>query len=112
MKEKVTIDGEGCMKDRVSVHSTVSPRDELLFAALDRGEAAILSLQDGIYYGLNPVAALIWHLLEQRKNLIEIRELLLREFSVDSDRLTWDLIELIEQLAKLGLVEISPETTA
>jgi len=98
--------------ERALLCSTVSLRDNLLLADLDMGEAAVLSLEDGVYYGLNPVATRIWHLFEESKRVSEIRDLLLKEFSVESDRLTRDLIELIEQLAKLGLVEISPETTA
>ena len=100
------------MEDRVSLHSIVSLREELLFADLDRGEAAILSLEDGVYYGLDPVAARVWHLLEERKRVNEIRDLLLKEFCVESDRFTRDLLELIEQLAALRLVEIEGEVAA
>lgn len=100
------------MEVRASLHSTVSLREEVLFADLDRSEAAILSLKDGVYYGLNPVAARVWHLLEERKRVSEIRDLLLKEFCVESDRLTRDLLDLIEQLAGLGLAEILHEATA
>jgi hypothetical protein len=96
----------------ISVNSAVLLRDELLFADLDRGEAAILSLKDGVYYGLNPVAARVWHLLEERERVSEVRDLLLKEFCVESGRLTLDLLELIEQLAALGLVKISDEAAA
>ena len=92
--------------------SAVSFRDDVLLADLDMGEAAVLNLRDGVYYGLNPVATRVWHLLEEGKKVSEIRDLLVREFSVESDRLTRDVIELIEQLAKLGLVEIASEATA
>src|SRR5260370_42054907 len=96
----------------ISVDSTVLLRSELLFADLDRGEAAILSLKDGVYYGLGPVAARILNLLKGHKKLSEVRNLLLKEFRIESDRLTRDLIELIEQLAELGLVVISSEACA
>jgi len=100
------------MENRVSLDSTVSLRKESLFTDLDKGEAAILSLKDGVYYGLNPVAARVWHLLEERKKVSEVRDLLLKEFCVESGRLTFDLLELIEQLAALGLVEIPGEVPA
>lgn len=96
----------------VSVDSTVLLRDELLFADLDRGEAAILSLKDGVYYGLDPVAARIWKLLKEHKKVSKVRDLMLQQFRVESDRLTHDLIELIERLAELGLLEISSEAAA
>ena len=100
------------MEIRVSLHSTVSLRNELLFADLDGGEAAVLSLKNGVYYGLDPVAARVWHLLEERKRVSEVRDLLLKEFCVESDRLTRDLLELIKQWAELGLVEVPDEAAA
>ena len=99
------------MKNKLSWQSKILLRDEVLFADLDWGEGAILNLRDGIYYGLNPVATRIWHLIEEGKRVSEIGDLLLTEFSVESDRLTRDLIELIEQLAGFDLVEVSSETT-
>lgn len=89
----------------ISEDSVVLRRDDALFADLDRGEAAILNLGDGVYYGLNPVAARVWHLLPDHKTVAELRDVLSQEFEVDADRLMRDLIRLIERLAGLGLVE-------
>ena len=100
------------MKTRLSLYSVVSLKEEVLFADLDEGEAAILSLRDGLYFGLNRVATRIWRLLEEGKRVVEVRDVLSKEFDVEEDRLTRDLIELIEQLAQQGLVEISPEAAA
>lgn len=80
--------------------------EEVLSADLDGSEAAILNLRDGVYHGLNPVAARVWRLLGEHKTVGALRDVLLQEFCVDADRLTRDLIELIERLVSLGLVEL------
>ena len=36
------------------------------------GEAAILNLADGVYYGLDPVGASIWNMIQQPKSVREI----------------------------------------
>jgi Coenzyme PQQ synthesis protein D (PqqD) len=90
----------------LSLHSKVSLKDELLFADLDMGEAAILSLKDGIYYGFDPVAARMVHFFKENKNVTEVRDALLNEFRVEEGQLTFDLVELIERLVVLGLVDV------
>ena len=70
-------------------------------------EAAILSLKDGVYYGLNPVGARVWNLIQQPRTFHELRTILADEYAVDSARLESDLRQLIHQLAEQRLVEIS-----
>jgi hypothetical protein len=70
-------------------------------------EAAVLNTHTGIYYGLNPVAARIWSVLQERK--LPVRELLgmlLAEFDVEPQRSEEDLVALLRQLATDGLIEI------
>src|ERR1019366_3167124 len=47
------------------------------------GEAAILNVRSGIHYGLDPVGARIWKLIEQPRTLEEIRDTLVREYDVE-----------------------------
>ncbi len=69
------------------------------------GEAVILSLATGEYYGLNPVAARIWTLLQQERRVRELRDLLLTEYpDVSADVCTEQVIVLLEELATLDLV--------
>ena len=42
--------------------------DEVIFRELD-GEAVILNLDTGIYFGLDAVGTRIWRLIEERKPL-------------------------------------------
>jgi hypothetical protein len=70
------------------------------------GEAAILNLKDGAYYGLNEVGASVWQLIQTPLSVSQIRDALLDRFEVDPERCTKDLIELLSELVDLGLVEV------
>jgi hypothetical protein len=70
------------------------------------GEAVILSLNAGKYYGLGEVGARIWALIQEPRKLSEIHRILLSEFEVESERCERDLRVLIANLNEAGLVEI------
>ena len=71
------------------------------------GEAALLNLKSGVYFGLNQVGARIWHALQEPTSLAEIRAAILREYEVEPEELDADLSELLSDLAQHGLIEIS-----
>jgi len=50
---------------KISINSTVMVADDVVSCDLD-GEAAILNLKDGVYYGLDPVGAKIWNLINKQ----------------------------------------------
>jgi len=60
------------------------------------GEAAILNLKTGTYYGLDPVGATVWKFMEQPRSVDSIREAMLARYDVDADRCEIDLLELLE----------------
>ena len=74
------------------------------------GEAAILNLTSGMYYGLNAVGARVWALIAEPRPVGDVLEQLLREFEVDARRCEQDLVALVEQLVAEGLVEVRNET--
>ncbi|MBW4516108.1 MAG: lasso peptide biosynthesis PqqD family chaperone [Timaviella obliquedivisa GSE-PSE-MK23-08B] len=76
------------------------------------GEAVILDLTSGIYYGLNEVGAKIWHLIQQPCTIQAIQHSLLQEYDVESEICTQDLLQLLQELQAAGLVNISHETSA
>jgi len=69
------------------------------------GEAAILSLRNGTYYGLDRVGARIWNLIQQPRTVKEILDTLLAEYDVDAERCAADLQRLLTELTAQGLVE-------
>lgn len=71
-----------------------------------QGEAAILNLDTGLYYALDPVGAAVWNLLEQPRTVAALREAILAEYEVDAPSCERDLFELLENLAAEGLIEV------
>jgi hypothetical protein len=70
------------------------------------GEAAILNMKNGVYYGLDPVGAQVWNLLQTPRRVVELHQAMLREYDVEPTRCERDLIELLEKLLKEGLIEL------
>lgn len=94
------------MKGLISGHSILVVAKEQVSCDLG-GEAAILNLKSGVYYGLDPIGARIWDLIQEPKSLNEIREILLKEYEVEPDRCERDLLALLQKLAAEGLIEVS-----
>ncbi|TME93157.1 MAG: lasso peptide biosynthesis PqqD family chaperone [Chloroflexi bacterium] len=70
------------------------------------GEAVILNLQTGMYYGLARVGARIWELIREPTRVADVRDAIVLEYDVDPARCQHDLLCLLEQLADTGLIEI------
>jgi len=75
------------------------------------GEAAILEMTSGIYYGLNAVGARVWDLIQEPKRVSEVCATLLEEYDVEAERCQRDLLALLEELVAKGLVESRNGTT-
>lgn len=63
------------------------------------GEVVILSLQNGIYYGLDAIGAKVWALLAEPHAVSEIRDALLREYDVEAERCERELLALLNDMA-------------
>ena len=70
------------------------------------GEAVILSLKSGQYFGLNEVGARIWNLIQEPKTVGAVLEAVLEEYDVALDQLERDLFALLEQMATNELIEV------
>ncbi len=92
----------------ISERSTVGVTKDQVSADLS-GEAAILNLKTSTYFGLNPVGASIWRLIQEPKKVTEIRDAIVEEYDVEPDRCEHDILELLQELSKHGLIEIIDE---
>jgi Coenzyme PQQ synthesis protein D (PqqD) len=70
------------------------------------GEAVILNLQDGVYYGLNTVGARIWQLLEQPRSVEQIHAVLLGEYDIDLDTCVRQVAAILSELDGHGLLDV------
>ncbi len=73
------------------------------------GEAVILELTSGRYYGLDEVGGRMWSLLEQHGVSGLAYEALLREYEVPREQLREDLLEFVDTLASRKLLEVQDE---
>jgi hypothetical protein len=71
------------------------------------GEAAILELKTGTYFGLDAVGAVIWNLMAQPRRVIEIRNALLELYDVDAERCGRELLDLLGALHERGLIQVA-----
>lgn len=99
------------IKQLVSEHSTVVAVKDQVSADL-AGEAVILNLKSGMYYGLNEVGGRIWQLLQEPRTVAAIRDTLLEEYEVDRESCDRDLLAVLQELATAELIEVNHEATA
>ena len=90
---------------------TISDRS-IVVAAKDQvscdlaGETAILNIKNGVYYGLDPLGARIWNLMQEPRAVSEIQETISGEYDVEPERSARDLHALLEKLLAEGLIEV------
>ncbi|MBZ5526980.1 MAG: PqqD family peptide modification chaperone [Acidobacteriia bacterium] len=89
----------------ISERSTVVAAKDQVSCDL-AGEAAILNVPKGTYYGLDAVGARIWSLLQTPREVAEIHHTIVAEYDVTSERCLRELLELLEKLQAEGLIEV------
>lgn len=94
----------------LSEDSTVVVSKDQVYSEL-QGEAVILDVKSGIYYGLNEVGASIWNLIQEPKTVGEIKEALLAEYEVEPQTCDRDLLAILKDLIVKGLVHVINETS-
>jgi hypothetical protein len=85
----------------IVVNITVSK--DVVFRDLS-GEAVLLNLATGTYFGLNEVGARMWNLLLEHGSTEKVIERMQDEYEVDQERIRLDLQGLVENLRGKGLV--------
>ncbi len=90
----------------LTLDTTLHIPAQVLYTTVEQ-EVVLLNTLTNKYYSLNEVGARCWNLLAEGKSLREVQRVLLGEFEVESPQLEQDLLELVENLRKNGLVEIT-----
>ena len=82
---------------------------ELLEGEVD-GELVALNIASGTCYGFNSTATRVWAMLEEPKRVADIRDALVSEFEVDASTCQQQLVALLQELQKDGLVAVDGPT--
>jgi hypothetical protein len=67
----------------------------------------ILNLNSGVYFGLNPVGARVWELLQEPRTVADVCATVRGEFDVEPERCERELMDLLEQMRTEGLVDVA-----
>jgi hypothetical protein len=87
------------LADKVVVSPQVTAREV-------SGETVILDLESGNYYGLNPVGARMWQLMEAGNSLSAVCDAVAEEYNVPLDVLQRDVLKLARDLVDKKLVSV------
>jgi hypothetical protein len=89
----------------ITLHSTVVAAPRQVSSKLG-SEAVILELTKGRYYGVNPVGAAIWQLIQQPQTVEQIREALIGRFDVEAQQCEADVLDFLSALQAAYLIEV------
>ena len=92
----------------LSLRHSITVAPDIVFREVD-GEAVILNLESGVYFGLDQVGTRIWQLIQEHGSLQKVFQTMCDEFDVRSDALERDLLGLMDELCAKGLVRTAPE---
>jgi hypothetical protein len=96
----------GASTSVLSSDSIVVASSEQVACDLD-GEVVILSLRNGAYYGLDPVATRIWALVERPRAVSSVCEVLLAEYEgVSAEQCLSEVLALLTDLQSWGLITV------
>ena len=91
----------------ISLESVVTASGDQISCDLE-GEAAILNLKSGTYYGLDKVGSAVWNLIAQPTLVRNILHALLARYDVAAERCEHDLLALLSEMNERGLVQVVP----
>jgi hypothetical protein len=91
----------------IGLDSTVTATPGQVSADLS-GEAVILSLEKGEYFGLNEVGSKVWALIHQPRRVGDVCDAIMSEYDVGRQDCERDVVELLTRMCDEGLVQVSP----
>ncbi len=84
---------------------------DVVFRDLD-GEAVILDLVSGTYFGLNEVGTRVWRLVDEGRDPSQIIDVVAAEYDADRDTIARDVARLIDDLKARRLIVSAAGTEA
>ena len=76
------------------------------------GEAVLLQIDTGEYFGLDEVGNRIWQLIVEVGDLDGVRERMIAEYDVDANELSADLDRLLADMVERKLVEVEERSSS
>ena len=89
----------------IALHQVVTQSPDLVATSIE-GQTALMSIENGAYYGMDPVGSRIWALIEQPRARSAVVDQLLREFSVERTVCEQQVLAFLQKLAETNLVRV------
>ena len=91
---------------QITQDSTVVAAKDQISTQID-DEAALLNLKTGVYFGLDPMGAYIWRMLNEPVSVRVLTARLQEDYSdIDAEIVANDLRVFLEEMLEAGLVEL------
>lgn len=88
----------------LSLQTKITRHPDMLSAEIG-GEAVMMSIENGAYFGLNPVATRIWDLIEQPQLLADLVQKITEEYEVDASQCEADVQGFVAEMIERGLAQ-------
>lgn len=90
-----------------TLQDSYAPGADVVFRELE-GEAVLLNVETGIYFGLNATGTRMFRLIEEHRSLERVLDALEREFDAPAPQLESDLLRWVSLLEEQGLLRREP----
>lgn len=87
------------------MRSRVAAADDAISTEV-AGEAVILHLEDGVYFGLNEVGSRIWSLVAEPVRVDDVCGVIEHEYDVEPETCRRDVLRLLQELADHDLLRV------
>ncbi len=71
-----------------------------------KGDTVILNLESGIYFGMNPLGARIWELMQRPITVSDVQRELLKEYDIEPVDCQRDLFKFLDSLRVHKLIKV------
>jgi Coenzyme PQQ synthesis protein D (PqqD) len=99
------------MTPPLSLDSRIVATSDHLASELS-GEVVILSLADGVYYGLDAVGAFVWHQLRDPRTVRDLVDDVMERYATERISCERDLLAFLQDLLVHHLAEVVPDDSA
>jgi hypothetical protein len=89
----------------VNIKSKITLSKNVFAQEIDE-ETIILDSETQEYFSINEIGKVIWSLIEEKKNLEEIKAEMLDMYEVPEEQIEKDLLNFIQALEQKGLIKI------
>ena len=89
----------------MNINSKITLSKNVFAQEIDE-ETIILDSETQEYFSINEIGKVIWSLIEEKKNLAEIKAEMLDMYEVPEEQLEKDVLNFLQALEQKGLIKI------